>query len=93
MFLVVDEAEVRSKKYVDNLAGILEEPNKTYLIACKPLSRNPSSSVICTIMDNSLKEMIVARENFLLGLLLSDAARYMLKAARSLKLCILVCFP
>ena len=56
----MDEVEVRFEKYVNILAGILEEPSETYLIACKLLSVNPSSSVICTIMDENLKEANVA---------------------------------
>ena len=66
------------------LAGRMEEPNKTYLIACSPFSRNPKSSNICTIVDDCLKEMGITREMFLL--LLSDAAKYMLKAGDTLKI-------
>ena len=62
----------------------MEEPNKTYLIACSPLSRNPNSSIICTIVDDCLKKMGITREMFLL--LLSDAAKYMLKAGDTLKI-------
>ena len=62
----------------------MEEPNKTYLIACSPLSGNSNSSNICTIVDDCLKERGIAREMFLL--LLSDAAKYMLKAGDTLKI-------
>ena len=72
------------QKYVNVLAGPKEEPNKTYLIACSPLSGNPNSSNICTIVDDSLKEMGITREMFLL--LLSDAAKYMLKAGDTLNI-------
>ena len=33
IFLVVDESDVSGQKYVNVLAGLMEEPNKTYLIA------------------------------------------------------------
>ena len=89
--LVVDESDVSGQKYVNVLAGLLEEPNKTCLIACSPLSGNPYSSNICaigsnicTIVDDCLKEMGITREMFLL--LLSDAAKYMLKAGDTLKI-------
>ena len=62
----------------------MEEPEKTYLVNCKPLNGNPNNSNICTIVDDSLKTMNIAREKFLL--LLSDAARYMIKAFKTLKI-------
>ena len=79
MFSVVNEAEARSEKYVNIFTGILKQLRKINLIACKPLGGILSSSVIFTIMNDSLKEMNVARGNFLL--LLSVAARYMIEAA------------
>ena len=84
IFLVVDESDVWSQKYVNVLAGLMEEPNKTHLFACNPLSGNPNSSNICTIVDDCLKEMGITHEMFLL--LLSDAAKYMLKAGNILKI-------
>ena len=84
IFLVVDESDVSGQKYVNVLAGLMEEPNKTYLIACSPLCGNPNSSNICTVVDDCLKEMGITREMFLL--LLSDAAKYMLKVGDTLKI-------
>ena len=84
IFLVVDESDVSGQKYVNVLAGPMEEPNKTCLIACSPLSGNPNSSNICTIVDDCLKEMGITREMFLL--LLSGAAKYVLKAGDTLKI-------
>ena len=84
IFLVVDESDVSGQKYVNVLAGLVEEPNKTYLIARSPLSGNPNSSNICTIVDDCLKETGITREMFLL--LLSDAAKYILKAGDTLKI-------
>ena len=84
VFLVVDEAEVSGQKYVNILAGLMEEPEKTYLVNCKPLHGNANKSNISTIADDSLKKMNFAREKFLL--LLSDAARYMIKATATSKI-------
>ena len=84
IFLVVDESDVSGQKYVNVLVGPMEEPNKTNLIVCIPLSGSPNSSNICTIVDDCLKEMGITREMFLL--LLSDAAKYMLKAGDTLKI-------
>ena len=84
VLLVVHEAEVSGQKYVNILARLMEEPEKTYLVNCKPLNGYPNNSNICTIVDDSLKKMNIAREKFLL--LLSDAARYMIKASETLKI-------
>ena len=84
IFLVVAESDVSVQKYVNVLAGPMEEPNKKYLIACIPLSANPNSSNICTIVDDCLKEMGITREMFLLFLI--DASKYMLKAGDTLKI-------
>ena len=84
IFLVVDESDVSSQKYVNVLAGLMEKTNKMYLIACSQLSENPNSSNNCTIVDDCLKEMGITREMFLL--LLSDTAKYMLKAGNTLKI-------
>ena len=62
----------------------MEKPNKTYVIACSRLSGNPDSSNICTIVDDCLKETGITREMFLL--LLSDAAKCMLKTGDTLKI-------
>ena len=62
----------------------MEEPGNTYLVDRKPLNRNPNSSSICKITDDSLEKMNIAREKFLL--LLGDAARFMIKAAETLKI-------
>ena len=84
IFLVANESDVSGQKHVNVLAGLMEEPNKAYLIACSLLSGNPNSSNICTIVDDCLKEIGITPEMFLL--LLSDAAKYMLKAGDTLKI-------
>ena len=66
IFLVVDESEI---------SGLLDEPDKTYLIACKVLPKSPTAQSICQEIDDCLRFLDVTRNNFCL--LLSDAARYM----------------
>lgn len=83
IFLVVDESEIRGIKYLNILAGLLEEPNKVYLIKCISLDKSPSAQTIIHKIDDSLKEFEIERENFCL--LLSDAARYMTSAGSTLK--------
>ena len=56
IFLIVDESDVSGQKYGNVLAGLMEEPYKTYLIASSLSSGNPNSSNICTIVNDCLKE-------------------------------------
>ena len=84
IFLVVDESEINGIKYLNILIGILKEPINTYLIKCIVLNKSPNAQTIVHKIDDTLKEFGVERENFCL--LLSDAARYMISAANSLKI-------
>ena len=83
IFLVVDESDISGSKYLNVLAGLLNEPDKTYLIACKVLPKSPTAQSICQEIDDCLRILDVARNNFCL--LLSDAARYMQAAGQTLK--------
>ena len=73
ILLVIDKLGVWGQKYVNVLSNCLQ-----------PESGNPNSSNICTIVDDCLKEIGITREMFLL--LLSDAAKYMLKAGDTPKI-------
>ena len=85
VFLVVDEAEVDKQKYIDVLVGSLDTSNKTFLIECPPLesSSNVNSSIILHTVDDVLRQLGTKRENF--ALLLTDAARCMSLAGKTLK--------
>ena len=85
VYLVVDEAEVDKQKYIDVLVGSLDTLNKTFLIECPPLesSSNVNSSIILHTVDDVLRQLGTKRENFVL--LLTDAARCMSLAGKTLK--------
>ena len=85
VFLIVDEAEVAKQKYINVLVGSLDTPNETFLIECLPLdsSSNVNSSIILHTVDDVLRKLGTKRENF--ALLLTDAARYMSLAGKTLK--------
>ena len=83
IFLVVDESEISGIKYLNVLVGLLDELDKTYLIACKVLPKSPTAKSICQEIDDCLRFLDVTRNNFCL--LLSDAARYMQAAGKTLK--------
>ena len=83
IFLVVDESDISETKYCNVLVGLLDKPDKTYLIACKVLSGPPTAQSIYQEIYDSLRFMNVARND--ICLLLSDAARYMVAAGSTLK--------
>ena len=84
IFLVVDESDVSGQKYVNVLVDLVAKPGVTYLVDCLPINSSPNTAMICTVIDDSLKILNVNRENFLL--LISDAARYMVSAANTMKM-------
>ena len=84
-FLIVDEAEVAKQKYISALVGSLDAPNQTFLVNCHSLDsgRNVNSSIILLTVDDILRQLKIKRENF--SLFLTDAARYMSSAGKTLK--------
>ena len=81
----MDEAEVAKQKYISVLVGSLDAPNHTFLVNCHPLvsGRNVNSSTILHTVDDILRQPEIKRENFSLSL--TDAARYMSSAEKTLK--------
>ena len=81
----MDEAEVAKQKYISVLVGSLDAPNQTFLVNCHPLEsgRNVNSSIILHTVDDILRQLEIKRENF--SLILTDAARYMSSAGKTLK--------
>ena len=84
-FLIVDEAEVAKQKYISVLVCSLDAPNQTFLVNCHALDsgRNVNSSGILHTVDDILRQLDIKRENF--SLFLTDAARYMSSAGKTLK--------
>ena len=84
-FLIVDEAEVAKQKYVSVLVGSLDAPNQTFLVNYHALDSgsNVNSSIILHTVDDILRQLEIKRENF--SLFLTDAARYMSSAGKTLK--------
>ena len=80
---MVDESEISGIKYLNVLVGLLDEPDKTYLIAGKVLPKSPTAQSVCQELDDCLRFLDVIRNSFCL--LLSDAARYMQATGKTLK--------
>ena len=85
VFLIVDEAEVVQQKYISVLVGSLDAPDQTFLVNCHSLDngRNVTSSIILHTVDDILRQLEIKREIF--SLFLTDAARYMSSAGKTLK--------
>ena len=81
----MDEAEVAKQKYINVLVGRLDAPNQTFLVNCHPLDSgsNVNSSIILHTVDDILRQLEIKLENF--SLFLTDAARYMFLAGKTLK--------
>ena len=67
------------------LVGSLDPPDQIILVDCHPLDSgsNVNSSVILHTVDDRLRQLEIKRENF--PLFLTDAARYMSLAGKTLK--------
>ena len=81
----MDEAEIAKQKYISVLVGSLDAPNQTFLVDCHPLDNgsNVNSSIILHTVDDILRQLEIKGEKFLL--FLTDAARYMSLAGKTLK--------
>ena len=81
----MDEAEFAKQKYISVLVGSLDAPNQTFLVNYHPLDsgRNVNSSIILHTVNDILRQLEIKRENF--SLFLTDAARYMSSAGKTLK--------
>ena len=73
------------QKYINVLVGSLNAPNQTFLIDCHPFDSgsNVNSSIILHTVNDILQKFEIKRENFLL--FLTEAARYMSSAGKTLK--------
>ena len=85
IFLIVDEAEVAKQKHISVLVGSSDASDQTFLVNCHPLDsgRSVNSSIILHTVDDILRQLEIKREN--LSLFLTDAARYMSSAGKTLK--------
>ena len=59
IFLIVDEAEIAKRKYINVLVGSLDTVNDTFLIDCLPLESgsNVNSSIILHTVDDILRQL------------------------------------
>ena len=76
---------VAKHKYINVFVSSLNASYQTFLVDCHPLNNgsNVTSSVILHTVDDILQSLEIERENF--SLFLTDAARYMLLAGKTLK--------
>ena len=82
IFIVINESEVDKTKFVNVIVGDIDVPEKMYFIECC-VAETVNQSIICMKINDILRKLDIARENFLL--LLSDAASYMTACTATLK--------
>ena len=82
----MDEAEIAKQKCISLLVGSLDAPNQIFLVGCHPLDSGSdvNSSIILHTVNDILRQLEIKRENF--SLFLTDAARYMSLAGKTLTL-------
>lgn len=83
-FMVIDESEICGAKYLNILAGILEQPAQTYLVECLPLNASVNAQTILHAVEDTINFLECKCQDFCL--LLSDAAPYMISAGKTLHL-------
>lgn len=83
-FLIVDESDISNTKYLNILVGKLSDPTKAYLLTSEILVSAADSPTIVRLVDDSISSLKCERSQFCL--LLTDAARYMVAAAATLRI-------
>ena len=84
VFLIVDESDIDRKKILNIMIGAINDPGNIYLADCRILERSPDANAVASIIDDFIKEWKIEKKHF--GLLLSDAAPYMISCAKILKI-------
>ena len=79
IFIVIDESEVSKKKYINIVVGDVDLPEKTSLFH-NSVVEVVNQQIIAQKIHNVIRKLDTAKENFIF--LLSDAAAYMIAAAR-----------
>ena len=74
-FLIVDESDIRTNKYMNILWGDIEQPTDYKVLDCIQLTESLSQHNTKIYIDITLEKYCLDKGNFIL--LLSDAARYM----------------
>jgi hypothetical protein len=81
--LVVDEYEIKRKKYVNIFAGSINEPNKIFCIACTELIISINSTTMGRLIFDALETININLSN--LVMIIFDAASYMIKTVKNIK--------
>lgn len=83
VFIVVDETSNDRKYFTGILVGLISNPQKTYAICLDTSNTPPNSKYIVCLIQKTLSDFDILDEKLLV--LLSDAARYMIRAGDELK--------
>jgi len=79
IFIIADESEINSEKFINILAGNIVVPTNVYCIDCIHISGAVNSVLIENSIKNSCSKYNIGEKS--IKLLISDAALYMIKAS------------
>ena len=71
-------------KHFAILVGVCSDASKFLFFYCSLLTENPSDESVVRLIDDAIRKLEVSRENF--DVLVSYAARYMIKCGKNLKI-------
>lgn len=82
-FIIIDETEIKKKKYFNVLAGTIENPKRILAIKCVELEGNINSVEVVALVESALENIKMNFSN--LKIVISDRASYMMKAMEMMK--------
>ena len=84
VYIMVDETEIKGKKYFNILCGLVCEPKDIKLLDCIQVNGNINSVKAEKFIRDSLEKYNINDSNFIL--FLSDAAPYMILVGKNLRI-------
>lgn len=86
MFIYADESEIRGVRYFNLLAGKISTPHINYVIDVFALAENVQldADLVISIINSNFKKYNIEKQN--LKLVVTDAASYMIRAFKNLKI-------
>ena len=86
VFIVIDESECKRSKYFNVMGGLISNPKKIYFLNCIYISSCLNSTHVQVCVFDVMEKYNICLNN--LKLIISDAASYMIKALRAIRISI-----
>ena len=89
-FIIADESEINSEKFINILAGDIEVPTNIYCMDCIDISQAVNSVLIENSIKNACSKYHIDENS--IKLLISDAAPCIIKSGSNIKKGTVTCF-